>query len=62
MAKKFKVLARKQHIKNLKLAEYATPYPNTVEEEERAIKEEPCKYRNAFHLSSVKPFKPTIPP
>ena len=48
MTKKFKALTRKQHIKNSKLAEYATPYPLSIEEEKRAIEERPCQYRNAF--------------
>jgi dGTPase len=48
LTKRFKVLSRKQDIRNSKVEEYATPYPRTIEDEERAINEKPCPYRNAF--------------
>ncbi len=48
MVDRFKVLTRKQHIKITKLAEYATLYPKTSNEEKRKIEEEQCLSRNAF--------------
>lgn len=48
MVNRFEVLSRQEHIKSIKLAEYSTPYPETPEDEERKILEEPCDFRNAF--------------
>ncbi len=48
MAKRFRILGRKEHIKKIKLAEYATPYPESPSDEERKITEMPCEFRNAF--------------
>jgi len=46
--KRFKVLSRQEHIQNIKLAEYATLYPENPDEEKRKINEVPCDFRNAF--------------
>lgn len=48
MTKRFKAFTRQEHIKNTKLAEFATPYPKTPEEEKRKIAEKQCEFRNAF--------------
>lgn len=48
MARKFEVLSREKHIESIKLADYATPYPETPEDEKREIAEEQCPSRNAF--------------
>lgn len=45
---KYKSYTRKEHIKDLKLEEYATPYPQYQKDEERKITEKFCDSRNAF--------------
>ncbi len=48
MVKRFKALLRQEHVKNINLADYSTPYPESPEEEKRKILEVPCDFRNAF--------------
>lgn len=48
MARKFEILSRENHIESIKLADYATPYPETSKDEKREIAEEQCPSRNAF--------------
>jgi len=48
LARRFEVLTRQEHIESIKLADYATPYPETPEGERRKVPEKPCDFRNAF--------------
>ena len=48
LTNKYKPYTREEHIKDIKLEEYATPYPQYPKEEERKITEKFCDIRNAF--------------
>jgi len=48
MTNRFKLVDREEYTNNIKLAEYATPYPKKPEDEKREFLEKPCDYRNAF--------------
>jgi|WetSurMetagenome_2_1015567.scaffolds.fasta_scaffold02950_5 dGTPase len=47
-SKRFKLHLTADFIKDASLADYATPYPKTPEEDHRKIVEDSCRYRNAF--------------
>jgi len=48
LTNKYKSYTREEHIKDIKLEEYATPYAQYPKEEERKITEKFCNIRNGF--------------
>ena len=48
LTNRFKLVDREEYTNNIKLAEYATPYPKKPKDEKRKFLENPCDYRNAF--------------
>jgi len=48
LTNKFKLVKRQEYINEIKLADFATPYPKNNKEEKRRVFEKPCNYRNAF--------------
>lgn len=48
LTNKYKSYTREEHIKDIKLEEYATPYPKDQKDEEREIEENFSDFRNSF--------------